>query len=146
MLVSVLRVDKTLSHLYYPIKVIGDLSVPVSMLLVGSSLASIDLKTALKNRLAWFTSFLRSFVAPFVVICLLFLYQLIFKSNNSLILTKESVIIIVLLFASPTSVTVNTMVVQNNRNSVLTSDCVFLSTILSLISYPVLLIICELIF
>lgn len=142
---SLLRIDLTLPQLYYPIKVIGDLAVPISMLLVGSSLAKINLKLALKNVLAWVTAALRSFLAPSIILGLVVLYQVITKGTD-FEFSHDAAITIVILFSAPVSVTVNTLVVEYDRNSILTSDTVFLSTLLSLISMPVYIVLSELVF
>ncbi len=143
--ISIFRIDETLPIIYSVIKSIGDLSVPLSMILVGASLAKINIKDALINGKAWYISISRSFIAPTIIFLMLLLYQLIFKNVPSMVLEVPQIIIIVLLFGAPTSVTVNTMAVENNRNSVLTSDSVLLTTLLSLVSYPIILFVTRII-
>ena len=138
-----IRIDKTLPWLYKIISTIASLASPLGMLLVGITLGRLDIKSAFNNKLAYILSILRSFIAPLIVLGICLIWQLIFK-NSSFVLDSDIICSIIICFASPTSVVVNTYCVQYENEAILSSDVILLSTIISIISVPLLFFIIKL--
>ena len=90
-------------------------------------------------------SILRSFIAPLIVLGICLIWQLIFK-NSSFVLGSDIICSIIICFASPASVVVNTYCVQYENEAILSSDVILLSTIISIISVPLFVIFVNLIF
>ena len=140
-----IRIDKTLPWLYKIISTIASLASPLGMLLVGITLGRLDIKSAFSNKLAYILSILRSFIAPLIVLGICLIWQLIFK-NSSFVLGSDIICSIIICFASPASVVVNTYCVQYENEAILSSDVILLSTIISIISVPLFVIFVNLIF
>ena len=140
-----IRIDKTLPWLYKIISTIASLASPLGMLLVGITLGRLDIKSAFSNKLAYILSILRSFIAPLIVLGICLIWQLIFK-NSSFVLDSDIICSIIICFASPASVVVNTYCVQYENEAILSSDVILLSTIISIISVPLFVIFVNLIF
>lgn len=139
---SVLRIDKTLPWLYKCISTISNLTIPLSMLLIGVTLGEVNIKNAFTNKLAWFIAIFRSFISPFIIGVMIYLLVLLYKIN----IDKEMIASMIICFASPVSAVVNTFCVTYNKESIIASDSCFLSTLVLIIDVPILIVLIELIF
>lgn len=143
---SILRIDKTLPAVYKVLNTIGSLTTPLGMLLVGMVLGEIDLKSAFTNKKAYILSFCRSFIAPIVTILVCLLWQLIFKEGSMFHFSKEILSTLAICFCSPCSVAINTYCIAYNNEPLLMSDCILMSTFMSIISVPILVFLISIIF
>lgn len=139
---SILRIDKTLEPVYYVIKLLSNLTTPLCMLLIGITLGEISCKVALTNKLAWVLALLKSLVSPLIMILMIYIFSFIPSIN----LTKDIICSMILCFSAPLSAIVNTYCIIYNKEEIVASDSVFLSTILSVVSVPFLIFIVTLIF
>ena len=130
--VSIFRIDKTLSPIYYPIYMLKSITTPLAMILIGIGMANSTFSNAFKNKIAWLLAMLRSFVAPFIAFLL---YELLVITHiiepNKLVLAT-----LVLCFGAPVSAILATFSIQYNQESYNTTNACFLSTLLSIINIP----------
>jgi malate permease and related proteins len=105
---------------------VGGCNTAVSMIVIGSILAEIHLKEILDKELFYY-SVIRLIVIPVFVLILLKLFRL-----DSLVIG-----VIVLLSAMPAGSTTVMLADKYGGNARFASSCVFLSTILSLITIPI---------
>ncbi len=105
---------------------IGMLSTPLSMILIGSSLAENKFFNIIKDRLAVEVSFMKLLIMP--ALTLLIVLALPFD--------KEILAIMVTAAAMPTGATVFMMTQHRKQNYVLASNSILLSTIFSIVTIP----------
>ena len=139
---SIFRIDKTVPWLYKSLSTIANLTMPLSMLLIGITLGDIDIKSAFTSKTAWIMSIFRSIISPIIIGIIVYLFLLIPNVN----LSTEMVSAIIICFAAPVSAVVNTFCVTYNKEAITSSDTCFLSTLLLIVFVPFIIILVELIF
>jgi malate permease and related proteins len=134
------RIDKTLPALYKIFQLGNNLATPLAMLLMGVTLGEANFLSALKNRLAWLIAVMKSLVLPLMILGVLILLGLCGASKFS----ELQMACLVIGNAAPTSAVLVVFCVNSDKEAYLGSDAVMLSTILSLISMPVLFVLLKL--
>lgn len=116
------------------IESIGSMTTPISMMVVGAMLADIKLKELFAGKAIFYGAFIRLLFLPVAVLGILKLLGI------EKILMDVAVIIV----AMPAAV--NTVVFSENYNgnSVLSSKIVFLTTMLSMVTIPLILLLIQL--
>ncbi|MGM9575524.1 MAG: AEC family transporter [Oscillospiraceae bacterium] len=104
-------------------------TVPLSMMCVGLSLGSVSLKEALMQPRLYGISLVRLLICPLAV----WLVLRIFITNPVILGT------IVLLTACPSAIICTILGIQYGRDGVESSEAIFISTMLSMISIPLLI-------
>jgi len=110
-------------------ELIGSLSgatMPLSMIVIGSSLGSVSLLDAFKNWWLYLSSFLRLLLAP----ALVWLVCSRLTADPVLLMTA------VIIAASPGAVVVTVLTIQYGRDAVFTSEGILHSTVLSMLTIP----------
>lgn len=101
-------------------------TIPLSMLIIGTSLGSISLKSAFGDWRAYALSLIKLIVCPIAV-----WFVLQFFITNELMLG-----ILVILAACPSAMVLTVLCVQNDLDEALSSKTIFLSTVLSAVTIP----------
>ncbi|MFP4697924.1 MAG: AEC family transporter [Eubacteriales bacterium] len=117
--------------LYGTVGMLGDLTTPLAMLIIGSSLANIPLKSVLLNIKIYLFSILKLIVYPVVIWIIL--------SNildNSLLIGVS-----VVIAGMPVAANAVMLSKEFDGNEEVASEGVFLSTLLSIITIPLLVFI-----
>ncbi|WMJ89065.1 AEC family transporter [Anaerocolumna sp. MB42-C2] len=104
---------------------IGNCNTAISMIVIGSILAEIHVKEILDKELFYYSA-IRLIIIPAVILIILKLFAV-----DSLVIG-----VIVLLSAMPAGSTTVMLADKYGGNSVFASSCVFVSTVLSLITIP----------
>ena len=104
-------------------------TVPLSMMCVGLSLGSVSLKEALMQPRLYGISLVRLLICPLAV----WLVLRIFITNPVILGT------IVLLSACPSAIICTILGIQYGRDGVESSEAIFISTMLSMITIPLLI-------
>lgn len=110
-------------------ELIGSLSgatMPLSMIVIGSSLGAVSLLDAFKNWRLYLSSFLRLLLAP----ALVWLVCSQLTADPVLLMTA------VIIAASPGAVVVTVLAIQYGRDAVFTSEGILHSTVLSMLTIP----------
>ena len=107
---------------------ISSATVPLSMMCIGLSLGSVSLKDAFVHPRLYGLSFVRLVVCPLIV-----WFVMSFFITNPVILGT-----IVTLSACPSAVICSILGIENGRDGIESSEAVFLCTVLSMITIPLL--------
>lgn len=118
--------------IYDPLSMVGGVTSTLAMIVIGSTIATINIKNALFNLKIYFYSFVRLLLYPLIFY---FLVQniFIFKMFN-----KEMINIIVILSAMPTAANVVMSATDNGLNAKLISEEVFLTQMFVVITVPII--------
>lgn len=118
-----------------PIGYLADLNTPLAMLVVGSYIAKVDLHSFVSDLSVYKASFLRLLTAP-----ALFLAVLAFiRPSEELFLSN------VIQASAPVAANAVLFAVQFKRDSALASKLVAVSTVLSIVTIPIMTVIAQVI-
>ena len=122
-----IKLPKFLENLFY---IVGESTVPFSMILIGSSLAMIPLKDIFKDYKIYIVSLIKLILLPFVI----YLMSKLFISN------KEIIGYLILSSALPSGSTIVMLANQYNKGIKAASLGVFITTALSIITIPIIVV------
>lgn len=105
---------------------IANMNTPLAMIIAGLSVAQADLKKIFTNLRIYWTCFLKLIAVPLAVLAFL----VIFKVNYNIAYT------ILIASACPTATTLTMMAIRFNKNYKYASEIFAISTILSIITIP----------
>ncbi|MDO4973607.1 MAG: AEC family transporter [Eubacteriales bacterium] len=105
-------------------------TMPVSLLVIGFTMSSANLTDAFRNKELYLVSFLRNLVVPILT----WLILRLFTSDPVLLMTC------MLLAASPSAVMVTVFAIQYGRDGLFAAEGVLQSTLLSVVTIPVLIL------
>ncbi|WP_066022418.1 MULTISPECIES: AEC family transporter [Clostridium] len=108
---------------------IGNMTTPISMFIIGAMLADVELKEVFKGLDVYYMNFIKLIGAPLLVYLILKLL-----GTNNIVLC-----ICVILVAMPTGSLVGVFAERYNGNKAVASKCVFLTTVLSMITIPAIM-------
>jgi predicted permease len=108
---------------------LGDVTTPLSMIVVGAILGEMNIKEVLSSFPAYYSSVIRLLVIPFVVMGVLKLAGV------------GGITLGVLVMLSAMPVAANSAIISSKygADSVFASKCIFISTVLSTLSIPLLM-------
>lgn len=109
-------------------RMVGSITTPLSMIIVGASIADIKAKGMFQEKIIWYNSIIRLIIMP--------LFSLVFF--RALGVEDIMLAVIVLLTAMPTGAMTTILAGKYDANSNLASKCVFTSTMLSVITIPLI--------
>ena len=117
-----------------PLGYMADLNTPLAMLVIGSYIAKADLHSFVSDMSVYKVSFLRLIAAPAVYLALL------------LLIRPEQDLFVASMIQAATPVAANTVLfaVQYKRDSELASKLVVVSTVLSILTIPVMTVLSQL--
>ena len=139
--VCIFRIDQTLPFIYKTVSYISRMTTPLSWILVGVTIGEMPFKNAIKNVSVWLASLLRTVLVPAIIFGLVLLLQYL----NVIQLTKYGFAACVLTLSAPLSVVINSYAVEYNKDQYFVSDVSLISTIIAMISMPLMLIFVELV-
>lgn len=105
---------------------LGAATVPLSMLLIGSSLGNVELLKAVKDKSMWFLVAERFLLAPFVMFFVMKLVCADEMLRNIMVLTA----------ATPSAILVTALSLQTGRGGEYPSEGILLTTLLSMLTIP----------
>ena len=113
-----------------PVKLLGDITVPAALLIIGSSMAQIPMKQMFGSPMVYATSMLRLLVLPLVVFCI-----------SKLSGVDETVLQINTLLSAMPVATYGTMFcLQFGKDDTFMTQGIFISTLLSVITIPIMVL------
>ena len=108
---------------------IGNMTTPISMFIVGSMLADVKLKDVFKGFDIYYLNFVKLILAPILVFIVLRLLQV-----------DETILCIcVIMVAMPSASLIGIFSEKYNGDKLTASKCAFLTTILSIITIPIIM-------
>ncbi|QQK79004.1 AEC family transporter [Salicibibacter cibi] len=120
------------SFMASPIQMLGDMTIPLSMLVIGVSLSNItasQLHSLIREPLLYFTVILRNLVLPSILFIPLFFLP---------IFPKDLLVIALLLAAMPCAHTITIYSIKYGGDTNFSSTVVLLSTFMTIITIPAL--------
>lgn len=111
------------------IKLVGHLTTPISMIIIGSLLASIDFKAAIKDKSIYYGSFIKLIIIPLVLYGISHLI-----SDHSLVMKTY-----ILIQAMPAGATTSLFAERFSREKEYSALVVSFSTLLSIITIPLII-------
>lgn len=130
--VPFLRIDKSLPILYVTVKALARMVGPLCMLLIGMSIGEVKITECLKDGFAWLLAVLRNLIAPVIILCICFLMH----KTGIYHFNEYSLMAIVVGFSAPISVTLSIACMQYGKEEVLASRACVISTLLTLLTFP----------
>lgn len=127
-----LRLDQSVPVLYSTVKALAAMVSPLCMLLIGMSIGEAKISECLKDKTAWILALMRNILAPVLVS----LFCLLLHKTGLIYFTEYSLVAIVIGFSAPISVTLSIACMQYNREEVLASRACVISTLLTIITFP----------
>lgn len=116
--------------IYNTLEMVGDMTSPLSMIVIGSILGGMNIKDVFSNKEAYYSTFVRLILIPIVVFGLLKLFRAGGLSFG----------VLVLISAMPVAANTAIMSEKYAANSALASKCIFISTALSAITIPIIML------
>lgn len=124
------------SVLLSPISMIGNLNTPLAMMVLGTYIAKNDILSIFKSKEAYFISFVRLMVVPFLSLLMLWLVPNAYNEMKMVVLIAAS---------SPVAVMAAMLAQQYGGDFEHSARIVSLSTVLCLVSIPVIMILASMI-
>jgi predicted permease len=128
MLIVALEVDGIPGYVSQPLTMIGNITVPAALLIIGSSMSQLSLRTMLGNATVYATTVLRLAVIPLAVYFLGRLFQF-----SPLVVDINTVVI-----AMPVATYGTILCLKYNRDTTLITEVTFITTLLSMLTIPLL--------
>lgn len=139
---SILRIDKTIPVIYNVMKKIDGLTTPLAMILIGCTLGESSIKEAIKDKMAWLISILRTFIVPLLTLGIVYLIQKL----NVCSLNEYAIVALILGFGAPISAVLNAFCSKYDNESQLSSRICLVSILMCLISFPTIYLLIKIIF
>ena len=124
MFVCSIRIPELFSK---PLLMVGNMTTPLSMIIIGAILASNDLKTVFSGWKIYVVAFLRLLGIPLLLLVILRLFI-----EDTMLVT-----VLVMLSAMPVAAITAIFATEYNRSPSLASKMVFITTVLSVFTIPV---------
>ncbi|MDY6227537.1 MAG: AEC family transporter [Clostridium sp.] len=109
-------------------KIVGDMTAPISMIIVGSILSKVRIKDVFKEVSIYYEALIKLIIIPLI----LFLIKIIIKDNTTVINT------IIVLQAMPAAAMTSIFAADFNKEKEYSAKVVFITTLLSIITIPII--------
>ncbi|MGL5315119.1 MAG: AEC family transporter [Peptostreptococcaceae bacterium] len=136
-----LRLDQTLPWFYKALDYLSKLASPLAWISIGATLAEIPFDKAMKQKDAWVYSFIKVMLIPVINFVLL----LVVSKLGILPVAFEGMATTVIMMAAPTATVAAAYAISFDKESIFTSNCSLLSTIVAVFAMPVWIVILEVI-
>ena len=121
---------------YEPMNMLGTMTIPLAMIIVGGNLGSTELGSMFKNRTLMLMCLIRLIVVPFIIILVLSLFKL----------PKIIIGITIIIDAMPSAPNTAIFARRYDSDYSLASQGVFLTTLMSILTIPFIMYISSKLF
>jgi len=135
MLIVALQIDNIPEFISQPLTMIGNITVPAALLIIGSSMSGLPLRAMLGNRTVYITTFMRLAVVPLTVY---YLCTGIGSICSELGFTPFVVGINTVVVAMPVATYGTILCLRHGKDTTLITETTFITTLLSMITIPLL--------
>ncbi|WP_024613482.1 AEC family transporter [Clostridium sp. Ade.TY] len=111
------------------ISLVGNMTTPLAMLIVGSMLSKLNIKEIFKEPIVYYISFIKLIIIPILIFILATLIKADYLLKN----------ICILLEATPSAVVCSAFATQYNIEKDLAAKLVFITTLFSIITIPIIM-------
>lgn len=128
MLIVALEIDDIPACISQPLTMIGDITVPAALLIIGSSMSQLPLRALMGNTTVYITTVMRLIVVPVAMyfLCLLLGFDPYVVNINTVVI------------AMPVATYGTILCLKYNRDTSLMAEVTFITTLLSMITIPLL--------
>ncbi|SHK36704.1 hypothetical protein SAMN02745163_03686 [Clostridium cavendishii DSM 21758] len=137
--VAFLRIDQTVPWLYNPLTYLSALASPLAWISIGATLAEVPFAKAIRQKDAWCYSLIKVMLIPIINIALL----VVLNSTGILTISFAAFATTVIMMAAPTATVAAAYAINFDKESVFTSNCSLLSTIVAVAAIPVWIVVLE---
>lgn len=133
MLIVALGIENVPSFISQPLTMIGNITVPAALLIIGSSMSNLPLRALLGTPVVYLTSILRLCVLPLIVyfMCMALGFDPFVVGINTVVI------------AMPVATYGTILCLRYGRDTTLMSEITFLTTLLSMITIPLLVMLWQ---
>ena len=130
MLIVAFQIENIPGFISQPLTLIGQITVPAALLIIGSSMSQLPLRAMLGNRTVYVTTALRLMVLPLAVhfLCRALGFEPFVVNINTLVI------------AMPVATYGTILCLRYNRDTTLITETTFITTLLSMLTIPLLAI------
>ena len=132
-LIVALGIDDVPRVISQPLTLIGQITVPAALLIIGSSMSHLSARTMLGNRTVYITTFFRLALLP---VALFFLF-------NAMGFQQMVVNINTVVIAMPVATYGTILCLKYGRDTMLITEVTFITTLLSVITIPLVAMLFE---
>lgn len=130
MLIVALGIDNVPEYVSQPLTMIGNITVPAALLIIGSSMSQLPLKAFIGNMTVYATTLFRLILLPLGVhlLCLALGFDAFVTNINTVVI------------AMPVATYGTILCLKYNRDTTLIAELTFITTLLSMVSIPMLVL------
>ncbi len=131
MLIVAMGIDNIPEIISQPLTMIGNITVPAALMIIGSSMSNLSLKTMLGNRSVYATTAMRLAIIP------IFIYYLCKVLGFSPIVVNINTVVI----AMPVATYGTILCLKYKKDATFMTEVTFITTLVSMITIPLLVLI-----
>lgn len=109
-------------------KIVGDMTAPISMIIVGSILAKVKIRNVFKEISVYYGALIKLILIPSILIGI----KLVLKDNSNIINT------IIIIQAMPAAAMTSILAADFNKEKEYSAIVVFITTLLSIVTIPII--------
>ena len=128
MLIVALRIDNIPQYISQPLTMLGNITVPAALLIIGSSMSQLSLRSLMGNSTVYMTTALRLAVLPLAVH-----YLMTALGFSPFVVNINTVVI-----AMPVATYGTILCLKYEKNTTMITEVTFITTLLSMLTIPLL--------
>ncbi|PPE04138.1 AEC family transporter [Williamsoniiplasma lucivorax] len=144
-MVSITRIDAYIPGVGKLLSTLGALASPLAWFAIGAVIAKSDLIVALKNKIVWYTVFIKNMLIPFLTLLLVSLFAWIGYATGGFQISTMLLMLLVAIIASPTATAIVGYAIVYEREPTLVSEATSLTILASIVTLPFWVIVSGLI-
>jgi len=130
MLIVILRIDNIPEWISQPLIMLGNITVPAALLIIGSSMSNLSVRSLLGNRTVYATTLFRLILLPVGI------YYLSLLLGFSQFVASLNMVVI----AMPVATYGTILCLKYNKDTTFMAEVTFMTTLLSVITIPILVL------
>lgn len=130
MLIVILRIDNIPEWISQPLTMLGNITVPAALLIIGSSMSNLSVRSLLGNRTVYATTLFRLILLPVGI------YYLSLLLGFSQFVASLNMVVI----AMPVATYGTILCLKYNKDTTFMAEVTFITTLLSVITIPILVL------
>lgn len=133
MLIVALEIDNIPAYVSQPLTMLGNITVPAALLIVGSSMSNLPLRAMLGNRTVYATTLFRLLLLPIAVY-----YMTLALGFSPFVVNINTVVI-----AMPVATYGTILCLKYGRDTTMITEVTFITTLLSMLTIPALVMLLK---
>lgn len=130
MLIVILRIDNIPEWISQPLIMLGNITVPAALLIIGSSMSNLSVRSLLGNRTVYATTLFRLILLPVGIY-----YMSLLLGFSQFVASLNMVVI-----AMPVATYGTILCLKYNKDTTFMAEVTFITTLLSVITIPILVL------